>query len=627
MNPQKREALGAQCPCHVRLPVVLLWACLGIVRGGAGQFEWQRATPESQGVSPAQLEAIRERMATKKTRALLVVRNDRIVCEWYAPGVNATTRQGTASLAKALVGGLSLAVAMQDGKISPADPAARFIPQWRSDPRKAKITIRHLGSHTSGLEDAEAGNQPHEQLTGWKGDFWKRLDPPRDPFTLARDETPMIFEAGTKFQYSNPGIETMTYCVTAAIRDGEHKDARTLLRERLLRPIGVPDAEWSAGYSKTFSVDDLPLVASWGGAAFTPRATARLGRLVLREGNWEGRQLFSREIVRLVTADAGLIGNCGMGWWSNGGRRYDKLSQDAVWGAGAGDQLLLVVPSLDLIMVRNGETLEPGPGEPPIRQDDVFTRYHNYRARVLFEPLVEAAPYPPSQFIAGIQWAPKENVLRKARGSDNWPLTWAEDDWLYTAYGDGHGFEPFVSQKLSLGFAKIGGSPQDFSGANIRSPSGEQTGQGREGRKASGILCVDRVLYLWARNAGNAQLAWSSDHAKTWQWADWKFTSSFGCPTFLNFGRNYARAPDSFAYVYSPDTDSAYSCLGDPPKKFKRCHDRDAEGFAQGKEIAVRRNDVFSRCGQSTSKERIVRCITAPLFAQRSRHAVQRLGV
>ncbi len=310
VNPQRREALGAQCPCHVRLPVVLLWACLGIVRGGAGQFEWQRATPESQGVSPAQLEAIRERMATKKTRALLVVRNDRIVCEWYAPGVNATTRQGTASLAKALVGGLSLAVAMQDGKISPADPAARFIPQWRSDPRKAKITIRHLGSHTSGLEDAEAGNQPHEQLTGWKGDFWKRLDPPRDPFTLARDETPMIFEAGTKFQYSNPGIETMTYCVTAAIRDGEHKDARTLLRERLLRPIGVPDAEWSAGYSKTFSVDDLPLVASWGGAAFTPRATARLGRLVLREGNWEGRQLFSREIVRLVTADAGLIGNC-----------------------------------------------------------------------------------------------------------------------------------------------------------------------------------------------------------------------------------------------------------------------------------------------------------------------------
>src|SRR6266536_419932 len=119
----------SQRPFHVWLPVVLLWACLGSIACGAGQFEWQTATPESQDVSPAQLEVIRERMASKKTRALLVVRNDRIVCEWYAPGVNATTRQGTASLAKALVGGLSLAVAMQDGKISPADPAARFIPQ------------------------------------------------------------------------------------------------------------------------------------------------------------------------------------------------------------------------------------------------------------------------------------------------------------------------------------------------------------------------------------------------------------------------------------------------------------------------------------------------------------------
>ena len=39
---------------------------------------------------------------------------------------------------------------------------------------------------------------------------------------------------------------------------------------------------------------------------------------------------------------------------------------------------------------------------------------------------------------------------------------------------------------------------------------------------------------------------------------DWKFTHSFGCPTFLNFGRNYARARDRFVYIYSQDSDSAY---------------------------------------------------------------------
>ena len=42
-------------------------------------------------------------MADKGTRAFLVIRHDHLICEWYAPGVTATTTQGTASLAKALI--------------------------------------------------------------------------------------------------------------------------------------------------------------------------------------------------------------------------------------------------------------------------------------------------------------------------------------------------------------------------------------------------------------------------------------------------------------------------------------------------------------------------------------------
>jgi hypothetical protein len=64
---------------------------------------------------------------------------------------------------------------------------------------------------------------------------------------------------------------------------------------------------------------------------------------------------------------------------------------------------------------------------------------------------------------------------------------------------------------------------------------------------------------VWARNAGNSQLAWSADHGLTWTWADWKFTNSFGCPTFVNFGRDYAGNHDGFVYVCSPDVDDAYS--------------------------------------------------------------------
>ena len=169
-----------------------------------------------------------------------------------------------------------------------------------------------------------------------------------------------------------------------------------------------------------------------------------------------------------------------------------------------------------------------------------------------------AAPYPPSKHITAIEWAPPASIIRRARGGDNWPITWADDDHLYTAYGDGNGFEPRLPQKLSMGLALVEGGPDKILGVNLRSPTLERKGDGAKGEKASGILMVDGVLYLLVRNAGNSQLAWSTDRGQTWTWSDWKFTTSFGCPTFLNFGKNYAGARDKYVYIYSLDHDNAY---------------------------------------------------------------------
>ena len=89
-------------------------------------------------MSSAKLDVIKDRLAAKKTRAFLVARNDRIVYEWYASGTTAATKQGTASLAKALVGGMSLAVAITDGKIGIDDRAAKFVPQQRQKRHAAR---------------------------------------------------------------------------------------------------------------------------------------------------------------------------------------------------------------------------------------------------------------------------------------------------------------------------------------------------------------------------------------------------------------------------------------------------------------------------------------------------------
>jgi hypothetical protein len=179
-------------------------------------------------------------------------------------------------------------------------------------------------------------------------------------------------------------------------------------------------------------------------------------------------------------------------------------------------------------------------------------------ATFLCSPLRAAeprAPYPQSPVIKSIEWAPALSIIRQAKDGDNWPVTWGADDAIYSTWGDGTGFIPKVERKLSCGFVRITGSPDDFRGENIRS-SAEQLGEGRNGKKGWGIVSIGGTLYLWFGHADNkggcAQLAWSRDSAKTWTFADWRF-EDFGLVGFVNYGRDYAGARDDYVYAYSHD--------------------------------------------------------------------------
>lgn len=553
----------------------LLASILSIAHGQG--FNWVNSLPEDMGFSSEKLYAMRDTLAMHNTSSILVIRNDKIVLEWYAPGWNISKQHGTASLAKALVGGMSLVLALNDGRMQIDDPVCKFIPEWKNDPQKSKITIRELATHSSGIEDAELSEQDiaaakakgieikdkHMDIPGWKGNFWRK-DP--DPFTISRDHAPVIFTPGTAFQYSNPGMAMLAYSITASYRGTQYKNIRTLLRERIYQPIGINDADWQIGYGQTYDVDDLELVANWGGGSFTPRAVARIGRLMLNNGNWDGKQLISSSWVKRVVEYAGTpipprdekqpAPACGLAWWNNFDGVWPRAPRDLFLGSGAGNQTLIVIPSMNLIVVRNGENMyDPEKGEGH------FYGVVNYLVNQLMDAFAEP-PYPGSNIILETKFSPAPTIIRKACDSDNWPLTWADDDNQYTAYGDGWGFEPRVEKKLSLGLAKIVGSPDDFQGINIRSIAGEQVGQGRFGKKASSMLMVNGVLYMWIRNANEdgeeSQLAWSSDYGSTWKFSGWKFTTGFGYPTFLNFGKNYQGAKDNFVYIYSHNEKDAY---------------------------------------------------------------------
>lgn len=174
------------------------------------------------------------------------------------------------------------------------------------------------------------------------------------------------------------------------------------------------------------------------------------------------------------------------------------------------------------------------------------------------------APYPASQVVRTLVWDPKTLKLRDGAG-DNWPITWVKGDLQLTAFGDGDGFDP-ENADLSLGFARILGAPPNHRGEDFRSDADAPEGGGSSGIKASGLLAVGDVVYMFVRNYRptpeadfkHARLGWSHDQGAHWTWADWYFAGTFGCPEFIQFGPGYRGARDGFVYIASQANDSAY---------------------------------------------------------------------
>jgi len=173
-------------------------------------------------------------------------------------------------------------------------------------------------------------------------------------------------------------------------------------------------------------------------------------------------------------------------------------------------------------------------------------------------------PYSTSDTVAGIEldWSTHK---RSAPGSDNFQLTWADDDHLYGAWGDGGGFGGTNSQgRVGLGIARIEGGGSDYQGKNIWGGVDAIRPATFDG-KSWGMISLAGTLYMWVvpdnpegksyRNHYEyIELARSADHGESWEKANWRFDQSdwLTIPTFLNFGRDNKGMPQRFgSYVYT----------------------------------------------------------------------------
>jgi hypothetical protein len=189
-------------------------------------------------------------------------------------------------------------------------------------------------------------------------------------------------------------------------------------------------------------------------------------------------------------------------------------------------------------------------------------------------------PYPPSPVIAEVVWDWKTHRTA-APGSDLWPVAVGADDALYTAWGDGGGFDGTDREgRVAMGFARITGPPEDFHAVNLNGGvAAAHIASFPDHGKTGGLLAVGPRLYAWF-NMQNGKwpdvdhaLIWSDDNAATWHRSEWVFARGNGKlkpATFANFGRGTTGMPQEVAgYVYcygQRQGDETHTFLGRAPQ-------------------------------------------------------------
>jgi CubicO group peptidase (beta-lactamase class C family) len=182
--------------------------------------------------------------------------------------------------------GLILAAAVQDGLLTLDEPVSRTLPEWRSDPAKAAVTLRQLLSLTSGLRST-VGRAP---------DYAEAI------------AAPLAAAPGTRFQYGATPFqvfgEVMQRKLAAA---GREPDVLAYLKSRILDPI---DAHWS-DWRRTPAGDALLPQ----GAVFTAREWAKFGEFVRAGGSVGGKPLVDQAAFAQLFKGSAVNPAYGLSWW------------------------------------------------------------------------------------------------------------------------------------------------------------------------------------------------------------------------------------------------------------------------------------------------------------------------
>jgi CubicO group peptidase (beta-lactamase class C family) len=289
---------------------------------------WETKTPASLGWDEAKLQAAIDYAASVNTYGLLILHNGKIVTEKYWNGWDYNTIYPIASAGKSVTSFL-IGIAQQDGLVNINDKTSQYLGAgWTSLPpaKENLITLKHQLSMTTGLDD----NVTDENCL--------------TPACLTYKA-----DAGTRWAYHNAPYRLLQNVVANA----SNITFTAYTKNKLADKIGLKNYTW-LNHILYLNTRDM----------------ARFGSLALQKGVWNNTALLTDQNYFSAMTNTSNTYNQSYGylWWLNGkssfmvptiasvfsGALVPSAPADMVSCLGKGDKKIYVVPSLNLVVVRQG---------------------------------------------------------------------------------------------------------------------------------------------------------------------------------------------------------------------------------------------------------------------------------
>jgi len=233
--------------------------------------------------------SLQNALDTDETVAFAVIKDGKLLYENYWQGYSAESHTNSFSMAKTVTTMLYLK-AVEDGYVSSVDePITKRLPEYSDNQYAQNCTLADLSAMTSGYD--------------WTEDYYFPINPTAESYyghdlvkqMINRD---FVEECGGQFEYSSGDTQLLGIALSRALAPHSYTIS-SYLEEKFWQPLGMEgDAYWSLDGSKNIEKVYCCLNAS-------ALDFAKFGQLLLNGGEWQGKQLLSKEHVNfMITPNA-----------------------------------------------------------------------------------------------------------------------------------------------------------------------------------------------------------------------------------------------------------------------------------------------------------------------------------